>query len=277
MLQIPKKTQLMGILNCTPDSFFDGGRILETERAIEYGLRLFKEGADILDIGGESTNPDSTPIAENEEIQRVIPVIKGIRASSSRPISVDTFKPKVAEAALNAGANWINDITGFQNPAMRKLARESGSKICVMHLLGDPHTQPLPVYPKGVISEILVFFKKRIDLLLSEGIDAAQIILDPGIGGGAFGKTPDQSLLILKSLKKFQDLGFPILIGLSRKSFLQKILHKKASEILSTTLALNTMTILSGVEFIRVHDVAEHRDILTVLERLAFVNEELVL
>lgn len=264
-----KKTQLVGILNCTPDSFFEGGRIFKTEEAIEYALTLFEKGADIVDIGGESTRPGSgVAVSTKEEMRRVIPVIKGVRKKTSLPLSIDTIKPEVARAALDSGVNWINDISGFSNPAMRSLARTSGAKICVMHSLGAPHTLPDPFYPAGVVQEIMFFLQARIQLLLQEGVDPSQIVIDPGIGGGAFGKTPEQSLQILKHLKTFKTLGFPLYIGISRKSFLQKILHKPPSEVLSTTLALNTMSVLEGVDYIRVHDISEHRDILTVLERL---------
>ncbi len=272
MSQPMKKTQLIGILNCTPDSYFEGGRYFEHESAIEHGLRLFEEGADIVDIGGESTRPtDSSEVCENEELARVIPVIEGIRKQTDRPLSIDTFKPAVAKAALESGANLINDITGATQPEMRELAAKSGAPIIVMHMKGAPHTVPEPLYPEGMISQICTFFQQQIGALIESGVERSQIILDPGIGGGSFGKTPEQCLQILKNLKIFKSLGFPILIGLSRKSFMQKILKKDASEVLSTTLALNTMATLEGANYIRVHDVAEHRDILTLLEYMEVV------
>lgn len=258
----------MGILNCTPDSFFEQGRAFDSHAAIEHGIRLFEEGADLVDIGGESTRPGSQPISEEEEINRVVPVIQALRQYTSKPLSIDTYKPKVAEAALQAGATFLNDITGFDNPGMRKLAALSGVPICVMHSAGPPHTMPSPYYPQGIVQELLQFFQKRISLLIESGIQPSQIILDPGIGGGSFGKNVEESLTIFRNLKIVRSLGFPLLIGISRKSFIQKILQKTPSEILSTTLALNTMSILEGVEIIRVHDVEPHRDILTVIERL---------
>jgi dihydropteroate synthase len=264
-----KKKQLVGILNCTPDSYFEKGRFTDPDVAIEYGLRLFSKGADIVDIGGESTRPGSNvAVSEEEEMKRVIPVIQGIRKKSTKTLSIDTFKPKVAKAALDAGANWINDITGFENPEMQKLAREAKATCCVMHMYGAPHTNAAPYYERGVIEEIKTFFQNRIELLLKAGIEPTQLILDPGIGGGAFGKTPHESLQILKHLSSFTHFGYPILIGLSRKSFLQKILQKPPSELLSTTLCLNTMALLEGATYIRVHDVAAHRDILTVFEQM---------
>lgn len=266
-----KKTQLMGILNCTPDSFFEEGRRANNQDAIERGIRLFEEGADLLDIGGEATSPGSQPISEKEEIKRVVPVLKALRQYTSKPLSIDTYKPKVAEAAIQAGASFINDITGFGDPNMRRLAAETGLPICVMHSAAAPHTTPSPSYPQGIIQELLLFFKNRVSLLIESGIQPSQIILDPGIGGGSFGKSVEESLLILRHLKTLSSLGFPLMTGISRKSFLQKILQKPPSEILSTTLALNTMSILEGVEIIRVHDVQPHRDILTVIERLQAV------
>lgn len=267
-----KKTQLMGILNCTPNSFFEQGRAPNTESAIGLGMRLFEEGADLVDIGGESTAPASQPISEEEEIERVIPVIQALRKYTSKPLSIDTYKPAVAARALDAGATFINDITGFSDPYMRKLAAESGVPICVMHMRGSPHTNPECHYPLGIMQELLLFFQKRISLLLESGIKPSQIILDPGIGGGCFGKSVLDSLSILRNLKMLRSLGFPLLVGLSRKSFMQKILQKPPSEILSTTLALNTMSILEGVEIIRVHDVGPHRDILTVLGELQAIE-----
>jgi dihydropteroate synthase len=268
-----KKRQIIGIINCTPDSYFARGRFTQPDEAIQYGLNLLEQGVDLLDIGGESTRPGSNvAVGFEEEKRRVLPVIRGIRAASNIPLSIDTFKPEVAEAAIAEGANMINDITGFSNPNMRLIAKKSGAQCCLMHMYGSPHSLPNPSYPLGIIEEMLLFFKKRIRILLDSGIESTQIIIDPGIGGGAFGKSPDQSLQILKHLHRFVDLGYPVLVGLSRKSFLQKILQKPASELLSTTLALNTMALLEGAAYIRVHDVAEHRDILAILERLEAVN-----
>ena len=264
---------IVGILNCTPDSYFEGGRFSDTQEAIEHGLRLFEEGADILDIGGESTRPGSdVAVTAEEEIKRVIPVIQGIRRATDRPLSIDTFKPEVAEVALAEGVQWINDITGLANPRMRKLVQLSGAQVCIMHMYGSPHSLAVPHYPQGVVSYLLHFFQERLSLIEAAGIQRSQIILDPGIGGGAFGKTPDENLQILKHLDHLKSLGYPLLIGLSRKSFLQKILQRSPSQVLSTTLALNTIALLAGVTYIRVHDVAAHKDILTILKRLEAVT-----
>jgi dihydropteroate synthase len=268
-----KKKQLVAILNCTPDSYYIGSRYLEKEAAIKRAIELFEQGADIVDIGGESTRPGSDAIVSaEEELSRVIPVIEGIRKHTDKPLSIDTYKPQVAEAALAAGVNWINDITGLSDPHMRALARASGATVCIMHMYGAPHTAPTPHYPQGVIEAILSFFRGRLELILASGISPSQIVLDPGIGGGAFGKSPDQVLQIIKHLRRFTELGYPLYVGLSRKSFLQHILQKDPSQVLSTTLALNTIALQEGASYIRVHDVAEHRDILTVLERLEAVK-----
>lgn len=268
-----RQTQLLGIVNCTPDSYFEASRFNDPQQAIEQALRLFDEGANIVDIGGESTRPNNSSIvSKNEEINRVIPVIRGIRKHTSLPLSIDTYKPEVAKVALEEGANLINDITGFTNPEMRRIAASSKAQCIVMHMKGKPHTIPKPVYPEGVIQEVLTFFTKQIELLKRDGVEMSKIILDPGIGGGCFGKSPEQVLKILKNLDPFKKLGFPLLLGISRKSFLQNILKKEASEVLSTTLALNTMIALGGAEYLRVHDIAEHRAILTLLEHMETVK-----
>lgn len=267
-----KKRQLVGIINCTPDSYFSKGRFTDPTLAIEYGLQLFEQGADILDIGGESTRPGSVKVDELEEIKRVIPVIKGIRKYSDKPLSIDTYKPAVAAAAISEGANWINDITALADPEMRTLAKFTRVTCCLMHMSSLPHATILePFYPEGIVNHVRSFFIKRTQELIEEGILASQMIIDPGIGGGAFGKNEEQSLQLIKHTDHLVDLGFPVMLGISRKSFLQKILKKGVSEVLSTTLALNTIALLEGATYLRVHDVAEHREILTVLERLDLI------
>jgi len=250
-----KKIQVMGIVNCTPDSFYDGGRY----KAIEQALLLVEQGADIIDIGGESTRPGHTPITEEEELQRVLPVVEALVNTTKIPISIDTSKPKVALAAIERGASWINDVTGFTNPLMRQVAKNSHAPIVVMH------SETNPSYPKGVIHELLEWFTKQIALLVDEGIALRHIMIDPGIG---FGKSVQENIDILKNLSQLQRFDVPILIGLSRKSFISKILDKPAIELLSTTIALNTMSMLYGANIIRVHDVKEHREVINVLQNL---------
>lgn len=259
-----KKTQLMGILNCTPDSFYDGSCCFDAKTAIEKAEKMIKEGVDIIDIGGESTRPGSIEVDFEEEKRRVLPTILAMKGKIA--LSIDTKKSAIAELAIENGVGFLNDISGFCDEKMRKIAADSQVKICLMHMQGTPETmQKNPNYPKGVIVEIKEWFQKKVDILIQDGVDPKNIILDPGIG---FGKTVEHNLEIIKNLSEFKELGFKILIGLSRKSFMQKILQKSARDLLSTTLVLNTISILAGVEMIRVHDVAEHRDCLDILHNL---------
>lgn len=257
----------MGILNATPDSFFDGGKFLNLEAAVKRGRQLHLEGADIIDIGGESSRPGAEAVSVQEELARTIPVIEALRAELPIPISIDTCKPQVAKAAIKAGANLINDITGLQDPGMRKIAAETGMDVCIMHMRGDPKTMQVdPHYTEGIISHIIYWFEQQIKELIQFGISEDKIILDPGIG---FGKTVADNLEIIQNLPRFKALGFRVLVGISRKSFMSKILNKPASDLLAATLAVNTLLIRSGVDIIRVHDVREHKDIIEVLKKLA--------
>lgn len=256
--------KVMGILNITLDSFYNQGDFFSFENAVKRGIQIYQEGADWIDIGGESTRPGAEPISEDEELKRTIPVIKELKSLISIPISIDTTKPKVAEAALDAGASLINDVSGFCHPGMINLAVEREVNICVMHMLGTPATmQYNPYYQEGVISELVTFFKEKVETLLSAGVKREKIILDPGIG---FGKTVADNLQILHNLQRFKAMGFPLLIGLSRKSFMSKIIHKPAAELLPTTIAMNTVALLANVDIIRVHDVGVHRNVVDMLE-----------
>jgi len=256
-------TQLMGILNVTPDSCFDQGRWFEHSTAIQRGIQIYREGADWLDVGGESTRPGAQPVSETEELRRVIPVIKSLKQEISIPISIDTMKAKVAETAIEAGASLINDISGFCDPAMRQIAASSQLPICVMHMHETPATmQNKTHYPQGIIPFLLDWFKRRIDLLLASGIHEKNIILDPGIG---FGKTVADNVEIVHNLYDIKALGFPVLMGLSRKSFLGKIINKGYPELLPVSLAINTLAILAHVDIIRVHDISEHRDVIDLM------------
>ncbi len=257
------KTQLMGILNVTPDSSFDKGRWFEPSAAIQRGIQISQQGADWVDIGGESTRPGADLVSEAEELRRVIPIITALKQEISIPISIDTMKAKVAEASIKAGASLINDVSGFRDPAMRQVAASSHLPICVMHMYETPATMQLnPVYSEGIIPFLIDWFKARIDLLLASGIQEKNIILDPGIG---FGKTVADNVEIVHNLHKIKALGFPVLIGLSRKSFLGKIVNKTYPDLLPVSLAVNTLAILAQVDMIRVHDVAEHRDVIDLM------------
>ncbi len=261
-----KKLRLMAILNVTPDSCYAPSCYLNTKEAIQRGIELYQQGADLIDIGGESSKPGALAVTVEEELKRVIPVIKGLIQEIPLPLSIDTMKPQVAAAALEAGASFINDITGFQDPAMQLLAASTGVEICVMHMQGTPLTMQIkPSYPQGVVAYLVEWFKKRVEILSAQGINQNQIILDPGIG---FGKTVADNLLILQNLPLFKSLGFPLLLGASRKSFMSSILHKPRAELLSATLAIHTAAVLSGVAMIRVHDVVEHRDMINLMEHL---------
>jgi dihydropteroate synthase len=259
------KTKIMGILNVTPDSFYDKGQFFSQDSAIERGIKLFDEGADLIDIGGESTRPGADPVSEQEELERIIPVIEALKSRVTIPISIDTMKPAVARAAIKAGASIINDVSGFRNPEMIKAAAETQARICVMHMLGEPKTMQVdPHYPNGVIEEIILWFKNKAIELGHSGIKKKNIIFDPGIG---FGKTVEDNYEILHNLQKFKALGFPILIGLSRKSFIGKVVGMPPQELLAPTIALNTLAMRENVDFIRVHDVKEHRSVADVMEK----------
>lgn len=253
----------MGILNVTPDSCYDQGQWFEHPAAIERGIQIVKEGADWIDIGGESTRPGAAPVPEDEELRRVVPVIKALKKEVSIPLSIDTIKAKVAEEALNAGASLVNDVSGFRDPAMRSLAAASNVPICVMHMLETPRTmQNNPHYPEGIIPFLLNWFTQQVDLLLKAGVREKNILLDPGIG---FGKTVADNVQIVQNLQKIKALGFPVLIGLSRKSFLGKILNKGYPDLLPATLSVTTLALLDHVDILRVHDVKEHRDIIDLI------------
>lgn len=259
-------TQLMGILNVTPDSFYDGGRYVDLDVAVKRAQQIQQEGADILDIGGESTRPGSESISEQEELDRVVPVIQALKGLTI-PISIDTSKASVAAAAVKAGAKMINDISGLQDPKMREIATLTGVDVCIMHMQGTPRTmQQNPEYSEGIIPAIVNWFEKQINILLKSGIREKQIILDPGIG---FGKTVADNLEIIQNIPRFKALGFRILIGASRKSFMSKILKKGTVELLPATLAVSTLLIHSCVDIIRVHDVREHREIIDLLKHLS--------
>ena len=247
---------VMGIVNVTPDSFSDGGKFFHIEDAIAHALKLEADGADILDIGGESSRPGSEGVTEIEEINRVVPVIKGIRRESSIPISVDTMKASVARAALDAGADMINDISaGTFDRTMFGLAAERNVPICLMHMKGTPKDmQDFPYYG-DMLGEITSFLRGAIELAISKGVKYDAIIIDPGIG---FGKTEDGCLEILKSLDVFTEMA-SVLIGTSRKSFIGKKLGLSVDERLEATLATIPACIEAGVSIIRVHDVLAAR------------------
>lgn len=243
----------MGILNVTPDSFSDGGLYFNSERAIERGLALARDGADIIDIGGESTRPYSEKVSLKEELARVIPVIEGLKEKLLIPISIDTCKAEVARQALNAGASMINDISALRfDPEMASVAAEAGVPVVLMHMQGTPgNMQDNPSYD-DLIPEILDFLRGAIDRAIKSGIKKDLIIVDPGIG---FGKSFDHNLEIIKGLNRFASLGRPILLGTSRKAFIGNILGKEPDKRAAGTMATVSAGILNGAHIVRVHDV----------------------
>lgn len=247
-------TLVMGILNVTPDSFYDGGRYTSIGDAVSQAKKMVADGAGILDVGGESTRPGSEAISVEEEVGRVVPVIKELAGELEVPISIDSYKPEVVSKAIDAGASMVNDVNGLRSDGMAKLVAESGLPVVLMHMQGTPRNmQDNPSY-KDVVSDIKAFFEERIEYAKSKGVQPGQIILDPGIG---FGKTLAHNLEILKRLSEFTELGFPLLIGASRKSMIGDILHVPPEKRLSGSLAVAVASIMNGASILRVHDVAE--------------------
>ncbi len=261
-----KRTLLMGVLNVTPDSFSDGGLYFDKERAVAHGLRMVEEGADFIDIGGESTRPGSKPIGAEEELRRVIPVIESLAKEGNVPISIDTYKSTVAERAIDAGAEIINDISGLHSdPGLGQVAAKEDVPIILMHIRGTPETMQKDVHYDSLFSEILQYLKESIQRAESAGIDPQQIIIDPGIG---FGKNLEDNLLIIKNLSEFRILGKPILLGTSRKSFIGKILNVEANERLEGTLSSIAICALHGAHIIRCHDVLQAKKAIAVADAI---------
>lgn len=256
-LEMGDRTLIMGVVNVTPDSFFDGGRYLEPQLAIAHGLELERQGAAILDVGGESTRPGAQPVSMEEELTRVIPVVEGLAAQSKVPVSIDTFKPEVARAAVSSGATLINDITGLRHPAMVEVAMELGVPVVVMHMLGDPGTMQSLADPASaygdVVTDIIHWLEERLSAAEEQGLERHQMLVDPGLG---FGKTVDQNLELLARLGEFRSLGCPLLVGPSRKSFIGAVLEQPVDQRVEGTLATVVACALEGVEVVRVHDVA---------------------
>jgi dihydropteroate synthase len=254
-LILGKRTIIMGIVNVTPDSFSDGGQFFETDVAMEHGKQLVRDGADIIDIGGESTRPGSLAVTLEEELDRVIPVIKGIAGEVSVPISIDTCKPEVARAALDAGASIINDVSaGRFDPKIVDIASESEVPLILMHMQGIPkNMQKNPIYD-DMMRDIQNFLNGRIEFATSRGVARDMIIIDPGIG---FGKTLEHNYEIVRNLDSLKSLKLPILVGPSRKSFIGNTLDLPTTQRLEGTLAVVTMCIMKGADIVRVHDVKE--------------------
>jgi len=266
-----ERTLIMGVLNVTPDSFSDGGRYLETGRAVERAGEMVRQGADIVDVGGESTRPRSSaygegadPIPAEEELRRVLPVIERLREIVDVPLSIDTTKAEVAEGALRAGAVMVNDVSGFRfDPRMPRVIAEAGASAVVMHTKGPPKTMQQDVSYDDLFGQIGEYLREGLALGEQEGV--REMVIDPGIG---FGKTPRDNLRLLVGLRRFRSLGRPIMVGPSRKSFLGAILDLPVEERLEGTLAAVVAAILSGADIVRVHDVREVKRAVQVADAL---------
>lgn len=255
---------LMGIVNLTPDSFSDGGRHLDPRAAIDAGLAMVEQGADILDLGAESTRPGAATVEPAEEIRRLLPVIEGLSACGV-PLSVDTRKPEVMREVLAAGADMINDIAGFATPAAIEAVAASRCGLCVMHMQGEPGTmQQAPVYV-DVVAEVQDWLRERVVALGAAGVEATRIVLDPGIG---FGKAVDHNLQLLEALDEFAVFGMPLLIGVSRKSLIGALTGRPVDGRLAGSLAAALAAVARGAKIVRVHDVPETRDALRVWQAI---------
>jgi len=254
---------VMGVVNVTPDSFSDGGLYLNAAAAIEHGLELASEGAAILDIGGESTRPGALPVAAEEELRRVLPVISGlVSAGMAVRLSIDTSKALVAAAALDAGATLVNDVTALRgDPALPALIAERGADCCLMHMLGTPRTMQQDPHYEDVVDEVERFLEERMSFAIAAGVREERIMLDPGIG---FGKTLAHNLELLRRLEQIVALGRPVVIGTSRKSFLGKLTGREVDDRLAATIATNVLAYERGARVFRVHDVGPVRDALAV-------------
>tara|TARA_B100000925_G_C21966752_1_gene455951 strand:+ start:577 stop:1428 length:852 start_codon:yes stop_codon:yes gene_type:complete len=255
LLSIEKQSLIMGILNVTPDSFSDGGKYLEKNNAINHALAMIDNGADIIDVGGESTRPFSDPVSLDEEISRVIPVIEGIRKESDVCISIDTTKSEVATAALDSGASLINDVSAMEvDPLMIDVALKFDCPIIIMHMKGTPKSmQDNPQY-ESLISDIKDYLQERVNFIVSKGVNSKKIVIDPGIG---FGKTVENNFEIINNLNHFTKMGFPVMLGASRKSFIGISLDLPEEDRLEGSLAANIIGLQNGAKIFRVHDVAE--------------------
>ncbi|HMS56306.1 MAG TPA: dihydropteroate synthase [Fimbriimonadaceae bacterium] len=263
---LPKgRPALMGILNVTPDSFSDGGHFLNPERAIEHARQMVQDGADLIDVGGESTRPGAEEVPYEEELRRVLPVIQAL-THEGIPVSIDTSKPIVAQSALEAGAVVVNDVTGFRNPEMISVCAPTDCTICIMHMQGSPRTmQASPKY-RDVVHDVLHYLGDAIETCESAGIRARRIWIDPGFG---FGKTLDHNLTLLSHLDRFCQTDYPVLVGVSRKSLIGKVLStSEANDRLEGTLAAQAFAQVRGAKIIRAHDVKESRRVIDMISAI---------
>jgi dihydropteroate synthase len=265
-LDCASRTHVMGVLNVTPDSFSDGGLFLDPELAVRRGMQMAAEGADLIDVGGESTRPGSDPVPVEVEVDRVVPVIKRLAAEVDVPVSIDTRKPEVARAGLDAGAVIVNDISGGRDPEMLRTVAESGSGMVLMHMLGDPKTMQAEPHYDDVVAEVKDYLRERLDAADAAGIGRERLCVDPGIG---FGKTLDHNLSLLRHVEAFAELGRPVLVGPSRKSFLGKLLGADVDDRLEGTAASVAWAAGRGANIVRVHDVREMVRVVRVVDAIA--------
>lgn len=260
---------VMGIVNVTPDSFSDGGQFLQADHAVGHALKLIEEGADLIDIGGESSRPGAESVPIEDELQRVVPVVEQLRSQTETPISVDTYKSEVAHAALEAGADIINDISALRmDPEMVRVIAQSGAPIILMHMLGTPATMQQSPHYTNCVEEISAFFVQRIAFAVQHGIARERIIVDPGIG---FGKRLEDNLDLLRALHRFTQFGLPLLVGASRKSFISRVTGAQTSptERLGGSIAAAVVARQRGANILRVHDVAATIEAIKVAEAIA--------
>lgn len=266
-LPVDRRTIIMGVLNVTPDSFYDGGRYVDVEAALRRAEEMIAEGADVIDVGGESTRPGADPVPEEEELRRVIPVISRIARSVDVPISIDTYKARVAKEALEAGATIVNDITGLhRDPDMAKVAADYGASVVIMHSKGDPKTMQLAPQYEDLIGEVRAYLEEGCERAIRAGVRPDRIWIDPGIG---FGKTAEHNLELLRSLREFRTLGFPILVGTSNKSVIGRVLGLPVDDRVEGTAATVAAAIAYGADGVRVHDVR-------VMQRVSRMTDAIV-
>jgi dihydropteroate synthase len=267
-VDMKRRTALMGVLNVTPDSFSDGGNYLDADKAIAHGLELVAHGADIVDIGGESSRPGAAPVSAREEMERVLPVLRALRRAVSIPISIDTYKAQVARAALDEGADIVNDISALRSdPGMVSLVVAEKAPVVLMHMQGSPRTMQVSPHYENVVEEVKTFLLDRVRYAVEAGAEPARILIDPGFG---FGKSLGHNLGLLRDLPALASLGHPLLVGPSRKTFIGKVLGVGPEDRLEGTLAAVAAAVLGGANMIRVHDVKEARRAVQIADALRF-------
>lgn len=257
------RAAIMGILNITPDSFSDGGAFIRPDNAIVHAIRMVEEGADVIDVGGESTRPGAQPVSVKEEMNRVVPVIKALQEQIRVPISIDTSKPEVMCAAVAAGAGFINDVRALREEGALATAADLGVPVCLMHMQGEPRTMQTNPRYENVVSDVREFLRRRIEAAVRAGIARDKIIVDPGFG---FGKSVDHNLELLRNLQAFKELEAPILVGLSRKAVIGKSLNLPVDRRVYASVALALTAVRNGASIVRAHDVVATRDAVQMLE-----------